>query len=62
MLKRVGIIRKIDDNGRVVIPKHLRDLLNISGGVEWFVDLEKKEIIIRPVKKKEGSNLWQNLK
>ena len=49
MQKRVGIVRKVDVNGRVVIPKQLRDTLHIDNEVEWFIDTSAKEIIVRPV-------------
>jgi len=43
--------RKIDDVGRIVIPKSARTLLELSEGMEmqFFIDEEKKEIILRPV-------------
>ncbi|KFZ40105.1 MULTISPECIES: AbrB/MazE/SpoVT family DNA-binding domain-containing protein [Thermoactinomyces] len=39
-MKGTGIVRKVDHLGRIVLPKGLRDLLNIhpSDGVEVFVD------------------------
>ena len=50
MQKRVGIVRKVDTYGRVVIPKQLRDNLHIDNEVEWFIDTSAKEIIVRPVR------------
>ena len=50
MQKRVGIVRKVDVWGRVVIPKQLRDTLHIDNEVEWFIDTSAKEIIVRPVR------------
>lgn len=42
ILKATGIVRRIDDLGRVVIPKELRRTLGIKEGdpVEFFVDGE----------------------
>jgi transcriptional pleiotropic regulator of transition state genes len=42
-MKATGIVRRIDDLGRVVIPKELRRTLNIADGdpIEIFVDSER---------------------
>ena len=39
-MKAVGIVRRIDDLGRIVIPKELRKTLNMSEGdpLEMFVE------------------------
>jgi len=46
-MKSTGIVRRIDDLGRIVIPKELRRTLNIqeSDPIEIFVDGER--IILR---------------
>ncbi|HBL83625.1 MAG: AbrB family transcriptional regulator [Clostridiales bacterium GWF2_38_85] len=46
-MKLLGIVRKMDELGRVVIPKELRDVLNISikDPVEIFGDGDK--IVVR---------------
>ena len=46
-MKSTGIVRKIDDLGRAVIPKELRDTmgLNIKDPMEFYVDGDK--IIIK---------------
>lgn len=46
-MKSTGIVRKVDDLGRIVIPKELRNTLNISerDSLEIFVDGE--QIILR---------------
>lgn len=46
-MKATGIVRRIDDLGRIVIPKELRRTLGIAEGepLEIFVDGEK--IILR---------------
>lgn len=40
MMSRTGIIRRIDDLGRIVIPREIRRTLHISEGdpLEFFVD------------------------
>ena len=39
-MKNLGIIRRVDELGRIVIPKEIRDVLNINFGssVEIFID------------------------
>jgi transcriptional pleiotropic regulator of transition state genes len=43
MLKSTGVVRRLDDLGRVVMPKELRRTLGIDAGdpVEFFVDGER---------------------
>ena len=47
MLKATGIVRRIDDLGRVVIPKELRRVHGIEEGdpLEFFVDGDR--IVLR---------------
>lgn len=47
MVKSTGIVRRIDDLGRIVIPKELRRTLGIADGdpMEIFVDGER--VILR---------------
>lgn len=42
-MKSTGIVRRVDDLGRIVIPKELRRTLNIADGdpLEIFVDSER---------------------
>lgn len=46
-----GLVRKIDDLGRVVIPKEMRQNSNFGEGtyVEFFWDDSKWNIIIKPI-------------
>ena len=39
-MKSTGIVRKIDDLGRIVIPKEIRNLLNIQNNdnIEIYID------------------------
>ena len=41
------IIRQIDELGRIVLPKSLRDALGLSAGDEVEITLGKDEIIIK---------------
>jgi AbrB family transcriptional regulator (stage V sporulation protein T) len=48
-LKATGIIRRVDDLGRVIIPKEIRRTLKIRAGdpLEIFLDKEGEIILIR---------------
>ena len=50
-LRDLRATRKIDDVGRIVIPKTARSLLNLVEGMElsFFINEATKEIILRPV-------------
>lgn len=37
-MKSTGIVRKLDELGRIVLPKELRDVLNLKGGVKGTGD------------------------
>jgi AbrB family looped-hinge helix DNA binding protein len=43
-----GIVRKIDDLGRVVIPAEYRRVLGIKEGDELEIGLENDRVTIRP--------------
>lgn len=40
VMRSIGIVRKVDHLGRIVLPKELRDLMNLRphDGVEIFID------------------------
>ncbi len=42
-----GIVRKIDDLGRIVIPAETRRLFNINDGDELAISVEDDTIVIR---------------
>lgn len=42
---KVGIKREIDKNGRLCVPKEMRDLLNLEGEVELV--MTKEGILLR---------------
>lgn len=48
-----GIVRRIDDLGRIVIPKEIRRALKINEGdaLEFITNYNGKELVIRPYKK-----------
>lgn len=66
-MKATGIVRKVDELGRVVLPKELRDVFNIQEGtpLEVYVG-EEGQIILKKYKRGctfcgSGDNLAQYL-
>ena len=55
-LKSTGVVRRIDDLGRIVIPKEIRRNLKIRDGelMEIFVDMDS--IILKKYSKGSGRN------
>lgn len=49
MMKATGIVRRIDDLGRIVVPKELRKQLGIKEGepIELFIDEDKNIVLSR---------------
>ena len=49
-MRATGIVRRIDDLGRVVIPKEIRKTLNIRDGdpLEIFIDPNEKSVCFKP--------------
>ncbi len=45
-MNQTGIIRKIDDLGRIVLPKELRKHLNINSGDDFQIILDGEKIIL----------------
>ncbi len=45
---KTGIIRKIDDLGRIVIPAEMRHVLGVREGDQLEITLEGDHIAIRP--------------
>lgn len=43
----IGMVRKIDDLGRIVVPAETRRLFNIHEGDELAISVERDAIIIR---------------
>ncbi len=46
-MKPIGIVRQIDGLGRVVIPKELRRILDVSEGDSFELFIEDNTIIMR---------------
>lgn len=64
MEKITGISRKVDELGRVVIPKELRRSLDIEEGDLMEISLKGQDVILRKVNQKCCTNCGQavNLK
>ncbi len=45
-MNQSGIIRKIDDLGRIVLPKEIRKYLNINPGDDFHILLDNNKIIL----------------
>jgi AbrB family looped-hinge helix DNA binding protein len=63
-MKGTGIVRRIDDLGRIIIPKEIRRVLGLAENdpMEVFVDSEKKQIIFQPYKQPNYREMWDELK
>lgn len=42
-----GVVRKIDELGRIVLPIEIRRLMSISEGDSLLIDMGENEIVIR---------------
>lgn len=66
-MRATGIVRRVDDLGRVVIPKEIRRQLKIEEGapLEFFVDAKCKNIILQPYRIPEytlqTADMWQRI-
>lgn len=46
-MKNLGIVRKLDELGRIVIPKELRDKYELEEGTEIEIYTEENKIILQ---------------
>lgn len=49
-MNKTGIIRKIDELWRIVLPKELRKTLNIKAGDDLLISIESNKIIFNKIK------------
>ena len=61
-----GIIRRIDDLGRIVIPREIRKKLKVNEGDPFEIFMTKEgEVILKPYKKQEYTlrkgDFWEEL-
>lgn len=50
-MKNTGVIRKIDELGRIVVPKEIRKNLNIKNGEDLQIYIEDDKIILKKYQK-----------
>lgn len=64
-MKNTGVIRKIDELGRIVIPKEIRKNLNIRNGEDVQIYIEEDKIILKKYQKmgsiQENAQKYLNL-
>lgn len=64
-MKNTGVIRKIDELGRIVIPKEIRKNLNIRNGEDVQIYIEEDKIVLKKHKKilsiKENAQRYLNM-
>ena len=46
-MKTTGVVRKIDELGRIVIPKEIRKVLNINANDDLEINIENSEIVLK---------------
>ncbi|MBR0276956.1 MAG: AbrB/MazE/SpoVT family DNA-binding domain-containing protein [Clostridia bacterium] len=51
-MKTTGIVRKIDEVGRIVLPKELRDILDIDFKTSMEIYIEGNKIILKKMENK----------
>jgi len=57
MKKATGIVRKLDDLGRIVIPKELRRVYGVEPGDAMEIFTSGEEIVLRKYKPADGCTL-----
>lgn len=56
-----GVVRRIDDLGRVVIPKEIRRKLHIREGDPLEINLSENGIYIEKYSREDGESLYKEL-
>lgn len=53
-MKNIGIVRRLDDLGRIAIPKEIRRTLEIDYGalMEFYID-DEKNLVLKPYRSSE---------
>ena len=62
MAMSMGVIRSVDELGRIVIPKEVRKILEIDTGtqVEILADFHSKEILLRKFNREpDYKSMWE---
>ena len=45
-MKSIGVVRKVDALGRIVLPKDLRDRMDLNGGTKYELSIDGECIVI----------------
>lgn len=59
-MNNTGIVRKIDELGRIVLPKELRKSLNINTGDDFQITLSEEKIVLERYSKLKNFNFELN--
>lgn len=54
-MRTTGIVRKIDELGRIVLPKELRTVMNINAGDDFQILLDDNKVILEKYQKIKNS-------
>ena len=54
-MKNTGVVRKIDELGRIVIPKEIRKVLKINSGDDLQIYIDNESIILKKYSAMEGN-------
>lgn len=57
--KYTGYYRKIDDLGRVVIPKEIRKILGIKEGDSFGIFITENGVLFKKKDKKDGEDCYE---
>ena len=60
IMKSTGIVRSMDSLGRVVIPKDVRDLLDLTAGAELEIEVLRDAIQLQPRRPPGRELAWTN--
>lgn len=64
VVENTGIVRRLDDLGRIVVPKEIRRMMNLveADPLEIFFDSENGRIIMKPYNQLNYKQMWEDLK
>lgn len=50
-MKQTNILRRVDNLGRIVLPKHIRHKFNLTLGSQVLIDFDENQIFVKPYHK-----------
>lgn len=60
-MKKIGIVRKIDDLGRIVIPKEIRNTLKIRTGNDIEINVIDEKIVLNKIDSFKTNNVLESI-